>query len=540
MGIRAVKKLLALIAFSVLLLVPPGVQNIFGLVEFSPISITFVKKDVNDCKEFKIKGDPGSSTMKTQLIKEVAVFPLTGTIQRPPTLSPAATLTEFTDADSFVYDPDGDGNPARPLMATLTVCPISDPVTFKILVKLTSGQQGSLIVTEKTVDAEQVESFQFIAKFIISKVISDEDCTSKIKFDKVNVEDDVRISCMPGGDGGGTIVSIIGTVKNPVQPAIAALAIDPHGDSFLLIAPICILNEDDSFVCPDDIELNLEFNLPTHQNPLGVNHVGDFKCYLQDNTANRIVDEPVTLNDQFIEDVDTVVREYKLFCNSADKDNFPSPFGSSEEMSHHLKCWDIDPIDIPDTMVDVITEQFGTFENVNVLQAVELCTPADKIWFQGNLPSLLDQHWLCYEIDPVAVDENVLLTDQFLTTNENLGDAIRLCNPVEKTRPGEDPTTIPLPEQHLFCIDIVSKDNFGTGGRETHDQFGRNDIFGTTEDRLCVEALKITSTGVPVGGKLIPLDSTMILLAGTHNTAAWMIPVLVSAIGIGIVIARKF
>ena len=44
----------------------------------------------------------------------------------------------------------------------------------------------------------------------------------------------------------------------------------------------------------------------------------------------------------------------------------------------------------------------------------------------------------------------------------------------------------------------------------------------------------------PVGGELIPVDSTMVLVAGTQNIAAWMIPVIVSAIGIGIVIARKF
>jgi len=43
-----------------------------------------------------------------------------------------------------------------------------------------------------------------------------------------------------------------------------------------------------------------------------------------------------------------------------------------------------------------------------------------------------------------------------------------------------------------------------------------------------------------VGGELIRLDTTMVLVAGTQNTAAWMIPVIVSAIGIGIVIARKF
>ncbi len=44
----------------------------------------------------------------------------------------------------------------------------------------------------------------------------------------------------------------------------------------------------------------------------------------------------------------------------------------------------------------------------------------------------------------------------------------------------------------------------------------------------------------PVGGELIPLDTTMILVAGAQHTAAWMIPVIVSGIGFAIVIARKF
>ena len=45
--------------------------------------------------------------------------------------------------------------------------------------------------------------------------------------------------------------------------------------------------------------------------------------------------------------------------------------------------------------------------------------------------------------------------------------------------------------------------------------------------------------GPMVGGELIPLDATMVLVAGTHSLAARMIPVIVSAIGIAIVIARK-
>jgi len=42
-----------------------------------------------------------------------------------------------------------------------------------------------------------------------------------------------------------------------------------------------------------------------------------------------------------------------------------------------------------------------------------------------------------------------------------------------------------------------------------------------------------------VGGILIPIDTTMVLLAGSQMTASWMIPVIVAGIGFAIVIARK-
>ncbi len=45
---------------------------------------------------------------------------------------------------------------------------------------------------------------------------------------------------------------------------------------------------------------------------------------------------------------------------------------------------------------------------------------------------------------------------------------------------------------------------------------------------------------IKVGGEMIPVDSTSLLVAGAQANALWLIPVLVSAIGIGIVIARKF
>ncbi len=43
-----------------------------------------------------------------------------------------------------------------------------------------------------------------------------------------------------------------------------------------------------------------------------------------------------------------------------------------------------------------------------------------------------------------------------------------------------------------------------------------------------------------IGGDMIQMETTSILVAGAQYTAAWMIPVIVSGIGIAIVIARKF
>jgi len=52
--------------------------------------------------------------------------------------------------------------------------------------------------------------------------------------------------------------------------------------------------------------------------------------------------------------------------------------------------------------------------------------------------------------------------------------------------------------------------------------------------------LQINQCFPSVGGEFIVIDSTALLVTGAQVNAAWMIPVIVSAIGIGIVIARKF
>jgi len=58
------------------------------------------------------------------------------------------------------------------------------------------------------------------------------------------------------------------------------------------------------------------------------------------------------------------------------------------------------------------------------------------------------------------------------------------------------------------------------------------DIFGTGLGDDCMPAV--------VGGSGFVIDKTALLLATAQTNALWLIPVIVSAIGIGIVIARKF
>ncbi len=42
-----------------------------------------------------------------------------------------------------------------------------------------------------------------------------------------------------------------------------------------------------------------------------------------------------------------------------------------------------------------------------------------------------------------------------------------------------------------------------------------------------------------VGGEMFPVDTTALLLAATYSTASWMIPLMIAAVGFGIIITRQ-
>jgi len=74
---------------------------------------------------------------------------------------------------------------------------------------------------------------------------------------------------------------------------------------------------------------------------------------------------------------------------------------------------------------------------------------------------------------------------------------------------------------------------------ETSTFYTGSDFTGTPETSTSEPWFQITDKPQVVGGELLPLDTTALLLAGAQSYS-WMIPVILSGIGIGLfVVSRK-
>jgi len=70
------------------------------------------------------------------------------------------------------------------------------------------------------------------------------------------------------------------------------------------------------------------------------------------------------------------------------------------------------------------------------------------------------------------------------------------------------------------------------------ENFGSELPFIVTQAPNFVRDCELTNTCV-IGGEFLGVDTTALLVSGAQLNAAWLIPILVSAIGIGIVLAKK-
>ena len=134
-----------------------------------------------------------------------------------------------------------------------------------------------------------------------------------------------------------------------------------------------------------------------------------------------------------------------------------------------------------------------------------------------------------------------------------IGDALKLCTPALKTHgPFTDlpscaelnqdgitcKTLSSLADEHMKCYDLNDEDVNPDLVIGLADQFTDEGNTILSLDKICIAADK----DLLIAGTFIPLDSVMILLAGTQMSMAWILPALVATAGIGygIEIARKY
>ena len=107
------------------------------------------------------------------------------------------------------------------------------------------------------------------------------------------------------------------------------------------------------------------------------------------------------------------------------------------------------------------------------------------------------------------------------------------------------PVTVPLTPGTTYFIKIILTDGPGfydivvVDGDAYDDGVAHEQGVEKFEDLFFRTYFEEPEPPV-VGGEFLPIDTTSLLVAGAQMNAAWMIPVIVSGIGIAIVIARKF
>jgi len=153
-----------------------------------------------------------------------------------------------------------------------------------------------------------------------------------------------------------------------------------------------------------------------------------------------------------------------------------------------------------------------------------------------------DAHFKCYDIEPQVIGKTALtLFDENFFPLSGFGDDVeietadKLCNPVIKN---QEPNQS-LDFEHLKCYDFTISDTV-LAFLAIFNQFHTDEPLDPIEGvEFCSASDKFPIEGLGIGGTLIPIDSTSLLLAGTQMTASWLIPVIVAGAGIVLVVVRK-
>jgi len=136
--------------------------------------------------------------------------------------------------------------------------------------------------------------------------------------------------------------------------------------------------------------------------------------------------------------------------------------------------------------------------------------------------------------DPTTCEETC--QDTFVAGNNACtslqGTRTNTCNTIQGIRDAQCRSIFDA-QARLFCL-LASAQN-GDNCRDAAVEAGndcREPLRGILN--ICLQACN-----AEVGGEIIGVQSSALLVAGAYTTSAWLIPVLVSAVGIGLVALRR-
>jgi len=289
---------------------------------------------------------------------------------------------------------------------------------------------------------------------------------------------------------------------------------------------------------------------------------GDFTCWAIDESSSVILGDfdpflpvPLTIVDQF-NIVQPIVNDFWIqseYCTATEKNDEPSPF--SPLLNQHYQAWSYPgpiPNDGTDQTVIITVPQFDYQFQTTLGELDQIMVPATKsLPFTGEVVESVDtfHHWNCYNIQGPPPPEpfvNKLGTqhgDIFLV---NVFDPFLFCLPMEKNGQFGNADLA----EHMICYGIDSLQNpvqVSLLPIFLEDQLTApvpvdvvyDTNFANALEKLCVPAFK--SFPLAVGGSMVPIDTTALLLAGVQSISMWMIPVVIAGVGIGIfvIIRRK-
>ena len=281
---------------------------------------------------------------------------------------------------------------------------------------------------------------------------------------------------------------------------------------------------------------------------------GDFVCWISVDPGLTAI-APLGIEDQF-GSIENDVWEQIEYCTVADKDGVPSPFTLAGQ-NQHYQGWSY-PLDTigPGTgfTMQINVPQFGDNFITTLGVVDQILVPATKTLESGQVVPSSDslQHWNCYLMSgpaPTAVVE--LVTQHGPIEQTTVLDPFLFCAPMIKIIPPEGPVFGQLLDEHMICYDIRSDLDFSTNlPVALSDQitlfFAQGplpfiiDIISPEHPRglekLCVPAFKSFPA---VGGTMVPIDTTSLLLAGVQSISMWMIPVVAAGVIIGIFVIKR-